>query len=83
MHGVRVLTHSFRFVGRVQTALQMLVVGRYTGRAGVAIALQSLDAAQSKHEATRRDNEIGASAILSIYRPLAAGFLVEAVQRYQ
>ncbi len=52
----------FCLVGWVKAPLQTLIVCRDAGRAGVLVALQCLDAAQRKHEATRAGHEIGAHA---------------------
>ena len=47
-------------VGWVQATLQLHIMSGDAGRAGVLVALQGLDAAERKHEATRIVDEVGA-----------------------
>ena len=54
--------HPLSLVGYHQALLQIRVVGGDAGRAGVAIALQRLNTAERKHEATGTHHHIGAHA---------------------
>ena len=62
MHGFCITLDALGLVGDVEPALQILVVGGDTGRAGVLVALEGLDATQCEHEAARGSDEIGAHA---------------------
>ena len=57
------ILHPHCLVGWVEAALQPGIMGGDAGRAGVLVAFERLDAAKRKHEATGRDDEIGAGAI--------------------
>ncbi len=61
-HVFRVVCHPYRLVLRVQSSLELFIMRGDTGRAGVLVALQRLDATQGEHEAARRDNKISTQA---------------------
>ena len=45
-----------------QTSLEVAVVGRHAGGAGIGVATHRLDAAYGEHESPGRVNEVGAGA---------------------
>ena len=53
-----VMTNAIGFLFVHQATLQFFVMGSYTCRAGVLVALQRLDTPQGEHKASRGDHEI-------------------------
>ena len=61
-HVFLVMIDALRLVNRVKSALQLRIVRGDPCRAGILIALKSLDAAQREHEAACRHAEISPHA---------------------
>ena len=58
MHLLCVAPDPLGLVGWVETSLQTFIVRRDTGRAGILVTLQRLDAAEGEHVSARGSDEI-------------------------
>src|ERR1700683_3095085 len=61
-HVGAIIRHCYGFAGWIEPTLQPWIVCRHASWTSILVAFQCLNAAERKHEAARRTDEIGSRA---------------------